>query len=850
MAKTDPVPNRLFWQARRRVDLTRGQLADAANQEPAMATCDHELMTENFIGRIEQGRIGGNMCAQRLAALCATLGVTKPSAIGLSAGRRHPTDAAPARPRTSRNPAESPDDVDGTGSSASEPNVLFRAARERFFGTREALADAANAHLGAAFVLSANDIGKIERGVVTWPRPPRRAAFRKVLNVETDAELGFFSERSPKLAPVTDEELERARLAIFQRQSKAQTERESSAMARPDESATTAARESGDEPEGTTLFDAMLRERHWQTPKAFRVQFTRAARELAEIEKDPEFLRLDDLSDRQFFRWRHGARPRPYACRILEHLFGTPIENLLRHLAPTAGGQTTEHQDTWVDLGAQLAACRNEAGYTQGEFALLIYSSRSTIANVETGRQRANRNFWLSCDTACGTDGLLVRGYDRISCEAARKRIEDRQVRVASAPVVAQEPVWDSAASAEVDLAPVNGLFRSKLKRLREERGHSLRQLSRLAHYSPSYLGHLETGNRSPTPGVAGALDTVLKAGGKLAALVANPQTLHVRSMKDGDIFLSAMHSFRVADRQVGGGYLYDTVIRYVRTEVAPKLFDAQPGSDGEFAFRAAATLTEMSGWMAHDAGRDTYAERHFKRSLDFVMASKDRQLAAHVFTSMSHLANHMGRPGDAITFVGQGQELLTGGPRQPELEARMLSVQARNYAALGDRTECVQLLTRAEWAISSTPDVERSLWVSPFDAGSLASEAAKCFYALGDTAEARRQAERIIELRPDSTRSRAFGQLMLAAVLIAQGRPDEACAIAAEVVSATQQLGSYLVIDQLRSLKNQLHACRDSEAVAEFLACLDETLRQRSWLYNWSVSEEELATNGYDSKW
>ncbi len=453
MAKTDPVPNRLFWQARRQVKLTRGQLADAANQEPAMATCEHELMTENFIGRIEQGRIGGNMCAQRLAALCARLGVNGPSDIGLSAGRRHPTDSAPARPRTNRDPVESADDVDGTGWSISEPNVLFRAARERLFGTREALADAANAHLGAAFVLSANDVGKIERGVVTWPRPPRRAAFRKVLNVETDAELGFFGERSPKLAPVTDDELERARLAILQRQSKAQTERESSAMARPNETA--AARESGDESEGATLFDAMLRERHWQTPKAFRVQFTRAARELAEIEKDPEFLRLDDLSDRQFFRWRHGARPRPYACRILEHLFGTPIEELLRRPAATAGEQTTEpHQETWVDLGVQLAACRNGAGYTQGEFALLIYSSRSTIANVETGRQRANRNFWLSCDTACGTDGLLVRAYDRISREAAIRRVEDRQVRVASTPEIAQNSVLDPPSSLSDSIRP------------------------------------------------------------------------------------------------------------------------------------------------------------------------------------------------------------------------------------------------------------------------------------------------------------------------------------------------------------------------------------------------------------
>lgn len=76
-----------------------------------------------------------------------------------------------------------------------EPNEIFRSARERLFGTREALAEAANVHLPRAYELNANDIGKIERGVVTYPRPPRRAALRKVLGVTTDGEIGFSDSR-------------------------------------------------------------------------------------------------------------------------------------------------------------------------------------------------------------------------------------------------------------------------------------------------------------------------------------------------------------------------------------------------------------------------------------------------------------------------------------------------------------------------------------------------------------------------------------------------------------------------------------------------------------------------------
>lgn len=39
---------------------------------------------------------------------------------------------------------------------------------------------------------NANYLGKLERGIIHWPKPEYRAALREVLGVSTDAELGFF----------------------------------------------------------------------------------------------------------------------------------------------------------------------------------------------------------------------------------------------------------------------------------------------------------------------------------------------------------------------------------------------------------------------------------------------------------------------------------------------------------------------------------------------------------------------------------------------------------------------------------------------------------------------------------
>ncbi|TDD50113.1 hypothetical protein [Saccharopolyspora elongata] len=85
----------------------------------------------------------------------------------------------------------------------SEPNDALRAARESVESpsspgqplTREELAEAVNAQVfrstGKVTAIDANHIGKWERGVIRWPAAHYRAAIRAVLDVATDADLGF-----------------------------------------------------------------------------------------------------------------------------------------------------------------------------------------------------------------------------------------------------------------------------------------------------------------------------------------------------------------------------------------------------------------------------------------------------------------------------------------------------------------------------------------------------------------------------------------------------------------------------------------------------------------------------------
>jgi tetratricopeptide (TPR) repeat protein len=312
-----------------------------------------------------------------------------------------------------------------------------------------------------------------------------------------------------------------------------------------------------------------------------------------------------------------------------------------------------------------------------------------------------------------------------------------------------------------------------------------------------------------------------------------------------------AMRAFRTADLQAGGGHLYASVVRYLQADMAPRLFGTDAGADNPALFTAAAALTEMAGWMAHDAGRDASARRHFARALALVRVGGDLQLTAHVLGSMSHLASYLGEPEDAIALARKGKAVLRAAPANPALEARMLALEARGVASKDptDPAECVRLLLCAERALEMAPASSTSPWVSHFDEGSLASEATRCLRQLGDLEQARRQAERIINLRPSHrTRSRALGQLALASVLIVQGEPDQACDIASDVLSATRSLGSYLVISRLLQLRQQLEPYSGSTTTAEFLDCLQDTVRDRMTFYQLNAEDELHPHGGWEA--
>src|SRR2546430_732669 len=112
------------------------------------------------------------------------------------------------------------------------------------------------------------------------------------------------------------------------------------------------------------------------------------------------------------------------------------------------------------------------------------------------------------------------------------------------------------------------------------------------------------------------------------------------------------MRSLRSTDSLIGGAHLYSTVTSYLQHTVAPQLLRGAIAEEEGGVFSAAAGLTEMAGWMAHDAGQDQVADQHFRRALSLARAGHDHQLGAHILASLSHLALHNREPDKAIAFA------------------------------------------------------------------------------------------------------------------------------------------------------------------------------------------------------
>ncbi|GIG55710.1 hypothetical protein Lfu02_00820 [Longispora fulva] len=338
-------------------------------------------------------------------------------------------------------------------------------------------------------------------------------------------------------------------------------------------------------------------------------------------------------------------------------------------------------------LGELLAAYRLAAGHTQFTLAPLTNYVRSTIANVETGRQNVPREFWAICDRLLDAGGALIAGFDGL-----QDLIRGSHMATTVALVVRQGQKLGVAGPLDTDGAVNRGYRRS----------HDLPAEQHLAGQRVAHgLDLLE-----PSPSVMSARRGARPAAGwaDAAAITASEATDHAMRVSGG-VDPVSIEQVQVGVVTLARGYAdlpSPVLLREARRmrDVAYLLLDrtSRPAQTadlylaaGQACGLAAIASFDMTAWapaaeLAHAAG--VYAELVGHAGL----RSWARGTAALI-------QFWTGQPHQAVASIAAGLEGCPSGAA----EARLRCIEARAWALLGDGNRTRQALRAADVALAAS---------------------------------------------------------------------------------------------------------------------------------------------------
>jgi transcriptional regulator with XRE-family HTH domain len=425
-------------------------------------------------------------------------------------------------------------------------------------------------------------------------------------------------------------------------------------------------------------------------------------------------------------------------------------------------------------LGKQLALLRKAVGYSQHQLAPLTSYGRSTIANVEVGRQRVPRAFWETCDRVLHTNGLLAAEYDQVQRLEARARYSTAQALSVSSdlalPTEQSELDPDSAA--------------------------------------PACDGGL------PLPGLLSALTA-----GRLPAVDAcgNPgEAIEMSPEEAAELLLQ--RCLRLDDEQ-GGDRLYGTLSTIV-SGMASVVEDQGVG------LATLAQLAQMTGWLALDSSRHGPARRFFNTAVYAAHEADEPALAASALAYMSLQDTYRGRPRSALSLARTAVEVSNGSVSR--LTKTMLATRlARAQASVRDKRNSLATLRVARQTFTRTEIEAEPLWVSYVDDIELSAQEGACYLELRMPKEAAQALGHALDLQqqwaPHRVRDRVHYLSRVAKCRLLDYDVEEACDTAHEALQTAANLNSPRVIDRLGEFRDSLQPFTKNRAAREFCEAFDE---------------------------
>lgn len=385
--------------------------------------------------------------------------------------------------------------------------------------------------------------------------------------------------------------------------------------------------------------------------------------------------------------------------------------------------------------------------------------------------------------------------------------------------------------------------FSGELRRFREERGLSYRQLAVLSSVSSSQISDLEKGRRRPSREIAAALDMVLDGRGRLtAALRTSPP----------DDVEAELEALELAERAAASDVSDTTLDRldeaidrmamsYATTspaELLPRVRRHLRHVDRLLAGRGTlnqhrqvlvggAWLSLLRATLHIDLQQRLAAEAHLATAAELAEQAGHAEIAAWCLETEAWDELTRGNYRRAAKLARHAQDIA---PASGSAIVQATAQEGRAWARLGDQAATRAALRRVEQMAEQRPRPEHPEHHYQYDPGKMHAYTATTLAWAGDPAAERVAREVVAELELEDARPRriATARLDLGLALLAgeQPKPDEAAAEArtairsGRIVPATWWRVNELVagveaagLPAGRDLREEAEAARPSDA-------------------------------------
>jgi len=359
----------------------------------------------------------------------------------------------------------------------------------------------------------------------------------------------------------------------------------------------------------------------------------------------------------------------------------------------------------------------------------------------------------------------------------------------------------------------VDARFAATLRRLRTERGLSLRALARLTHHGKTLLHELETGVKEPTTDMAGRLDAALQAAGELAALVSADTGMRRRDViAAAGLAVTLPHTHRAYSRQLGTDVPGQLVARTARLRRLDdylggadtyRVFAAEVAStaalirDGSYAERTGQALlavlaeqAQLAGWAAFDAGSSSDSDRLYRMSLDAANDAGDRALAGNAYAFLAYQQLAHGDLSGVDTAVA-GVE-TAGGTATPGVRALLHCRRAWAHAVAGQVAAAEEQLALGATALTEHDDRPEPDWVYWVDRSEIEIMTGRCWTVLRRPLRAISTLEGVLAAYDDThARDKSLYMSWLADAYLDAHEVEQACEVASRAMTLAGGVGS-----------------------------------------------------------